>query len=148
MLRLLDLHILLNTVHVPSIVDSPASWIPACLPKYNSSSFLHVFVSFLRNESLSNDNPALASVDITQAVEGPSLVGNEPTKIPLEVNAELQTDKRKAITTSSQHERQVSAEAAQEGRLGIGLVCVSTGSNFEPIRTWCEEVTQVALVLS
>ncbi|EJC99059.1 DUF254-domain-containing protein, partial [Fomitiporia mediterranea MF3/22] len=41
-----DLHILLNTIHAPAIAGSPASWLPVCLPKYNSSGFLHAYVSF------------------------------------------------------------------------------------------------------
>lgn len=50
-----DLHILLNTINAPAVANSPASWLPVCLPKFNPSGFLHVYVSFLRqNESYSS----------------------------------------------------------------------------------------------
>ncbi len=42
-----DLHILLNTVHAPAIFDAatttPVSWLPICLPKFNSDGFLHAY---------------------------------------------------------------------------------------------------------
>ncbi|KAL5482956.1 MON1 [Sanghuangporus weigelae] len=40
-----DLHILLNTIHAPAIAESPASWLPICLPKFNPG-FLHAYVTF------------------------------------------------------------------------------------------------------
>ena len=45
----LDIHILLNTIHAPSIVSSPAatSWIPICLPKFNSKGFVNAYIEFL-----------------------------------------------------------------------------------------------------
>ncbi|KAF9049532.1 DUF254-domain-containing protein [Hymenopellis radicata] len=47
-----DIHILMNTVHNPSIYNSPASasWIPICLPKFNPSGFLNVYIAFLQRE--------------------------------------------------------------------------------------------------
>ncbi|KAF7365043.1 Helicase with zinc finger domain 2 [Mycena venus] len=41
-----DIHTLLNTIHVPSTLNSPASasWIPVCLPK--SSGFVNAYISF------------------------------------------------------------------------------------------------------
>ncbi|EKM56680.1 uncharacterized protein PHACADRAFT_91851, partial [Phanerochaete carnosa HHB-10118-sp] len=45
-----DLHILINTIHSPSIINSSAaaSWLPICLPKFNSDAFVNAYVSFLR----------------------------------------------------------------------------------------------------
>ncbi len=42
----------MNTVHNPSIYNSPASasWIPICLPKFNPSGFLNVYIAFLQRE--------------------------------------------------------------------------------------------------
>ncbi|KAH8998584.1 vacuolar fusion protein MON1 [Lactarius akahatsu] len=56
-----DLHILMNTAHSPSIVNSSASasWLPLCLPKYNSSGFVNVFVTFLHQPV---ENPSPTSV--------------------------------------------------------------------------------------
>jgi len=49
-----DLHILLNTLSSPSLSahsgPSSSSWLPLCLPKYNPDGFLHVYVSFLREQ--------------------------------------------------------------------------------------------------
>ncbi|EDR13724.1 uncharacterized protein LACBIDRAFT_245305 [Laccaria bicolor S238N-H82] len=47
-----DLHIILNTLHSPSILNSPASasWIPFCLPKFNPSGFVNAFIAFLRKD--------------------------------------------------------------------------------------------------
>ncbi|KAL1760434.1 vacuolar fusion protein MON1 [Schizophyllum commune] len=44
-----DIHILLNTVYAPSILNAPAStsWIPLCLPKFNPSGFVNAYISFL-----------------------------------------------------------------------------------------------------
>ncbi|KAH7106907.1 DUF254-domain-containing protein [Auriculariales sp. MPI-PUGE-AT-0066] len=46
-----DLHVLLSTVCAPSVRDSPASWLPVCLPKFNSSGFLHAYVTFPRPDA-------------------------------------------------------------------------------------------------
>ncbi|KAG6878090.1 hypothetical protein C0993_012417 [Termitomyces sp. T159_Od127] len=48
-----DIHIILNTIHSPSIINSPASssWIPLCLPKYNPSSFVNAYISFLPRDN-------------------------------------------------------------------------------------------------
>ncbi|KAI0283975.1 DUF254-domain-containing protein [Russula aff. rugulosa BPL654] len=66
-----DLHILMNTAHSPSIVNSAASasWLPLCLPKYNPSSFVHVFVTYLQSEAPSGDPPSetLAQGDSSKA---------------------------------------------------------------------------------
>jgi len=52
-----DLHVLLNTLSSKSLsanaAASSSSWLPVCLPKYNSEGFLHVYVSFLGGGSAS-----------------------------------------------------------------------------------------------
>ncbi|KAF8967063.1 vacuolar fusion protein MON1 [Flammula alnicola] len=47
-----DLHIILNTLHSPSIYNSPAnaSWIPVCLPKFNPAGFVNAYITFLRKD--------------------------------------------------------------------------------------------------
>ncbi|KAJ7600833.1 trafficking protein Mon1-domain-containing protein [Mycena floridula] len=47
-----DVHILLNTIHSPSIVNSPASssWIPVCLPKFKPEGFVNAYISFMRKD--------------------------------------------------------------------------------------------------
>ncbi|KAG6377113.1 DUF254-domain-containing protein [Boletus reticuloceps] len=47
---LLDIHIIVNTIHSPSIYNSPAaaSWIPVCLPKFNPTGFVNAYITFLR----------------------------------------------------------------------------------------------------
>ncbi|KAH8113567.1 vacuolar fusion protein MON1, partial [Phellopilus nigrolimitatus] len=52
-----DLHILLNTIHAPAIVEAPASWLPVCLPKFNPSGFLHAYVSFPRHGEFAPSPP-------------------------------------------------------------------------------------------
>ncbi|EIM85789.1 DUF254-domain-containing protein [Stereum hirsutum FP-91666 SS1] len=45
-----DLHILMNTAHSPSIVNSSASasWLPMCLPKFDASAFVNAYITFLQ----------------------------------------------------------------------------------------------------
>ncbi|KAG8856423.1 Vacuolar fusion protein mon1 [Tulasnella sp. 330] len=50
-----DLHLLLNTVSssaLSSTLDS-SSWLPICLPKYNSNGFLYAYVSFMSKPNTS-----------------------------------------------------------------------------------------------
>jgi len=47
-----DIHIIMNTIHSPSVFNSPASasWVPICLPKFNPSGFVNMYVTFLRKD--------------------------------------------------------------------------------------------------
>jgi hypothetical protein len=58
----LDIHILLNTIHSPSVLNSlsSTSTIPVCLPKFNPAGFVNAYISFLRKDSLTPrpDDPA------------------------------------------------------------------------------------------
>lgn len=147
----IDLHILLNTVHVPSVVGSPASWIPVCLPKYNPSSFLHVFVSFLRNGLILDDNQASSSDD-TSHTSGQASESSHPVSTQEDSSIPSSTGVRPDLNTSdlpmapSQSDRQLTAEAAQERRLGVGLVFASTSSDFDAVRAWCEDVGKVVQI--
>jgi vacuolar fusion protein MON1 len=50
----IDLHLLMNTLSVPSISNTSASWLPICLPKFNPSGFLHAYVSFIQPGDLAS----------------------------------------------------------------------------------------------
>ena len=147
----IDLHILLNTVHVPSVVGSPASWIPVCLPKYNPSSFLHVFVSFLRNGLISDDIPVSSSGD-TSHTSSQTPESSHPASTQEDSSISSSTGARQDLNTNdspmapSQSDRQLTAEAAQERRLGVGLVFASTSSDFDAVRAWCEDVGKVVKI--
>ncbi|PPR07114.1 hypothetical protein CVT24_010950 [Panaeolus cyanescens] len=56
-----DLHIVLNTIHAPSVVNSlaSASWIPICLPKFNPSNFVNACIKFLRRDGESVESGRL-----------------------------------------------------------------------------------------
>lgn len=88
-----DIHILLNTAHNPSIYNSPASasWIPICLPKFNSTGFLNTYISFLQREDREGSTFSAASSDAVDST---------------------------------------------------ALICVSSGADFDTIRTWCDGVKQ------
>ncbi|KNZ73044.1 Vacuolar fusion protein MON1 [Termitomyces sp. J132] len=108
-----DIHITLNTIHSPSVLNSPASssWIPLCLPKYNSSSFVNAYISFLcRNNEVASSLSQLQSED----------ANSKPT-----------------LTTQEQMVPPYMAST----KLCIALVCISGGGDVESIRGWCEAAT-------
>ncbi|KAF9778763.1 vacuolar fusion protein MON1 [Thelephora terrestris] len=74
-----DLHILLNTVHAPSIYNNSASasWLPICLPKFNSTGFVNTYVNFVRRDGDSN-GPDSGSGD----GENGSTTGRSPSPGP------------------------------------------------------------------
>ncbi|KAI8801940.1 vacuolar fusion protein MON1 [Cladochytrium replicatum] len=45
-----DLHLLINMVSSTSAFETTESWIPICLPHFNSRAFLHCYVSYLTAE--------------------------------------------------------------------------------------------------
>ena len=47
-----DLHILLNTINASSALrmTNSESWLPICLPRFNSKGFVHAFISFFGDE--------------------------------------------------------------------------------------------------
>jgi len=114
-----DLHILVNTIHAPSIYNSPASasWIPICLPKFNPTGFVNAYISFLRkfddDEESSRPQSPPKSMDHSQQ-QGPRR-NTDPS----------------ALTQSRTHRD-----------AGIALVCISGGGEFETVRSWCDKVEQ------
>ncbi|KAJ3501513.1 hypothetical protein NLJ89_g9305 [Agrocybe chaxingu] len=112
---LADLHIIMNTIHSPSIFNSPASasWIPVCLPKFNPAGFVNTYITFLRKDNTSQpqDTPiALSGDDASSSVSGES-------------SSSGKSDPQEGLNES-----------------GIALVCVSVGGDFELIRNWCDTV--------
>lgn len=110
-----DIQILMNTIHNPSILNSPAatSWIPICLPKFNPSGFVNAYISFLRKDS--EVQPDKQSVHSTPSSHNS---GSEPSLPSTPEAPEVESDS------------------------GIALVCISGGGEFESIRSWCDTVTQ------
>ncbi|TFK40673.1 trafficking protein Mon1-domain-containing protein [Crucibulum laeve] len=116
-----DIHILLNTIHSPSIYNSPASasWIPICLPKFNPTGFVNGYISFLRTDDTANmqnhSSPRSTTsqpLDDEQAVSTPTITRSSPSQV-VELND-----------------------------LGISMVCISGGGDFEVIKTWCDAATK------
>ena len=113
---ILDLHIILNTLHSPSILNSPASasWIPFCLPKFNPSGFVNVFIAFPRKDDTgaqgAHNTPPHDQTFSTEHLENAA----ESLGGPNELN---ESD--------------------------VALVCITGGGDFEAIRGWCETVITV-----
>ncbi|KAF8158266.1 trafficking protein Mon1-domain-containing protein [Crassisporium funariophilum] len=113
-----DLHIIMNTIHSPSIFNSPASasWIPVCLPKFNPAGFVNAYITFLRKD----DSVNLQDTSTSTSHDGQSLpqsVEGAPTE-------------------------EISKAVPQEGlnESGITFVCISGGGEFDVIRGWCDSV--------
>ncbi len=123
----LDLHILMNTAHSPSIVNSAASasWLPLCLPKYNPSGFVHVFVTFLESEVYSDSG--------VSAPEPKAKSRTSPSGDPL-TETLAQGDGSKPVLSNRDT---ISVP-------DVGLVCVTANGDFESIRAWCDIVTGVS----
>ena len=127
-----DLHILMNTIHAPSIFNSPASasWIPICLPKFNPAGFVNAYISFLRKDEEERSSESSRRSSGEADAETPTTSGN----------------------TSAQEEDSSSTSASITGGpdqtlgTGIALVCISGGGEFETIRNWCDTVTQVCRI--
>ena len=76
-----DLHILVNTVHSPSIINSAAaaSWLPICLPKFNAG-FLHAYVTFpQRSEAEAKPEDRAQST----SASGNSTPNDEASSLPI-----------------------------------------------------------------
>lgn len=111
----LDIHIIVNTIHSPSIFNSPAaaSWIPICLPKFNPAGFVNAYITFLRK-------PDRSEVDVSN-------------------------DSGASGDAQCHPSERTGDAAQQSGQLdaGIGLVCISGGGEFETVRGWCDAVAEV-----
>jgi len=165
-----DLHILLNTIHAPAIFDAatttPVSWLPICLPKFNSDGFLHAYVQFLRpgdlvieeaqndgqqNQSNSNEEGG-GSANTTQASQTDATVTENHADVP---DAAPPCDDRSSsaatVNTSSGPSLILTPPPTStldtshlRGRIGTALICISGGGGgeFENTRSWCEGVVQ------
>jgi hypothetical protein len=122
-----DLHILMNTAHSPSIVNSSASasWLPLCLPKYNSSGFVNVFVTFLQSEH-NSESSATALDSKAKSRTGQPVEPSSPTRIGQE------EDTAKPDSFLSRRDTNPGVD--------VGLLCVTANGDFESIRDWCSVV--------
>jgi vacuolar fusion protein MON1 len=121
----------MNTIHAPSILNSPASasWVPVCLPKFNPAGFVNAYISFLRKgeEEAQQVNSSRAE----------SRDGNAET--PMHADAHPgDTDAGSVVPPEYSGQRN-----PQGGDSGIALVCISGGGEFETVRTWCDTVINV-----
>ncbi|RPD62325.1 DUF254-domain-containing protein [Lentinus tigrinus ALCF2SS1-7] len=114
-----DLHILINTIHSPSILNNSAaaSWLPVCLPKFNAGAFVNAYVMFLPR----GDMPTTPS--------GP----------PVDGEAESTAASSEADDTEST--QSLPTGIATDRPAEIGLICVSGNADFEAVRGWCETVS-------
>lgn len=117
----LDLHIIMNTIHSPSIFNSPAasSWIPFCLPKFNAGGFVNAYITFIRKDN---------NVHLSDVTASPSRDDRDTTK-------SLESTKTEE---NSQPEDQVGLDES-----GIAFVCISGSGEFDTIRGWCDFVINV-----
>ncbi|KAI5123167.1 hypothetical protein M0805_000869 [Coniferiporia weirii] len=125
-----DLHILLNTVHAPAVIGAPASWLPVCLPKFNSAGFLHAYVVFPRQTA------SVSSVRTASGTEASADAGANSAPASGHATPAVESPTSPDEATNAVEEPQ---------SIGLGLVCVSGGGGdeFEAIRAWCEGVTKV-----
>jgi hypothetical protein len=121
----------MNTIHAPSILNSPASasWIPVCLPKFNPAGFVNSYISFLRK-----GEEETQQVDSNSAESGEA-DAETPDSRPYNGDAD-------SVVASERPGKQILHRLDS----GIALVCISGGGEFETVRTWCDTVTKVRVV--
>ncbi|KAH9950658.1 trafficking protein Mon1-domain-containing protein [Amylocystis lapponica] len=117
-----DLHILVNTIHSPSIVNNSAaaSWLPVCLPKFDQAAFVNAYVTFLHRDSGGATPTPRSSID-GAAESGPQEEGSS-----------------RPDNSTAPEETPVAEKTSPE----VGLICVSGSADFEAVRNWCDTVTQ------
>lgn len=120
----------MNTAHSPSIVNSSASasWLPLCLPKYNSSGFVNVFVTFLQSER-NSESSATPPDSKAKSRTGQHVDPSSPTRIGQEED-------------TAGKDPFLSRRDANPG-VDVGLLCVTANGDFESIREWCSGVIGV-----
>ncbi|TBU27209.1 trafficking protein Mon1-domain-containing protein [Dichomitus squalens] len=114
-----DLHILINTIHSPSILNNSAtaSYLPVCLPKFNPSAFVNAYVMFLPRSDLQD-----AAKKPTSEADSESVRSNP--------------DEQPANETASSNS---SPSSSSTGRVPeIALVAVSGSADFELVRGWAD----------
>jgi vacuolar fusion protein MON1 len=116
----------MNTIHSPSIFNSPAasSWIPFCLPKFNAGGFVNAYITFIRKDN---------NVHLSDVTASPAHDDRDSTK-------SLESTQTKE---NSQSETQVGLDES-----GIAFVCISGSGEFDAIRGWCDSVINVIHLLN
>ena len=123
----------MNTIHAPSILNSPASasWIPVCLPKFNPAGFVNAYISFLRKPQKGAKQHSAGS-------------GDMDVETPPHDDAHPDDGNAGGIVTSERPGQRM----LHGGDSGIPLVCISGGGEFDTVRTWCDTVTNVRITCS
>jgi len=150
-----DLHIILNTIHAPSIMNSTTSWLPICLPKYNMNGFVHAYVSFLRNGDL-DETPTPSASPVTEPGDTTEQKSDEPgaeqaqdapeAAEPAESSEEHDdntpsgdaAETATIVDTRSSHLNRDSMGADRTRPLGIGLVCITGGGDLDDVQQWSD----------
>ena len=138
-----DLHILLNTIHAPSIYNNSASasWLPICLPKFNSTGFVNTYVNFVRRDGDSISVPPTSATAAAMTSSSlPAATGGDKDKGK---SSEQGDGSESGSRDSESGSRSGSLSTLTPSTTSIGLVCVSGESDFDVIRTWGENVIQV-----
>lgn len=151
-----DLHILINTVHSPSIINSSAaaSWLPICLPKFNPGAFVNAYVSFLRRGD-DHREPATPTLDASEqggAAESSAPASSEDaspaepagpsTKTPEGAVSPTEASGPDSKSVASSGQSTVEAPPECEAHIDIGLICVSGLADFEAVRGWCTTASE------
>ena len=112
-----DIHVLLNTIQSPSIINSlsSASCIPVCLPKFNPAGFVYCYISFLTKDGEGGD------------------AGSQDTVMGIDAQTPIHSQIAKEITQPGEF----------ESNPAVTLVCICGGGEIETIRGWCDSVSQV-----
>ncbi|KAK7690019.1 hypothetical protein QCA50_006663 [Cerrena zonata] len=121
-----DLHVLVNTVYAPSILNSSASasWLPICLPKFNASAFVNAYVMFLRK----------TSDELKPSVSVSSRTSSEPTS--------TSGSRAPSIVVTDHGSPPMSPPSPPSPTAEVGLICVSGAADFEAVRSWCNTVSE------
>ena len=115
----------MNTIHSPSIFNSPAasSWIPVCLPKFNAGGFVNAYISFIRKENNIHFSDATAS------------------------SSHDDRDSAKLVECTRTEENSRPGARVGLDESGIAFVCINGGGEFDAIRGWCDSVINVCFHL-
>ncbi|KAF7792599.1 hypothetical protein EIP86_003695 [Pleurotus ostreatoroseus] len=124
-----DLHILINTVHSPSIINASAaaSFLPICLPKFNQQAFVNAYITFPRRDD---------SAPVTPAPSG-ELVASEGGADRQTVSEAEQSHAAEEPDSTPSTPRQ-----EPESKTEITLVCVCGLTELEAVRGWCATVSE------
>ncbi|CDO71428.1 hypothetical protein BN946_scf184909.g22 [Trametes cinnabarina] len=109
--------------------SAAASWLPVCLPKFDSSAFVNAYVMFL-SRSDGHDTPATPA---TPEVQSPPTADT-----PAETSAE-ETQSDEDISSSAPS---LPIGLAPGQSPEVALVCVSGNADFEAVRGWCDTISQ------